>query len=1077
MEKREKEIRKEEIRKKKLEKFNEKLKIQDNEKKTKKKETINKIEHDLVTYDIKTALGEKKDTINSLPIGYSPNFVEACWYDWWLKMGLFKPVFKNDESEKFIMCLPPPNVTGTLHLGHALTIAIQDSLARWHRMSLHETLWIPGSDHAGIATQVIVEKQLQKSSPVTPNIRQTLGRQTFIKKVWEWKHIKGNEICNQEKALGASLDWSMEYFTMDQKFSSAVVECFVRLHEQGLIYRSNRLVNWSCSLKSAISDIEVEKREINTKTLLKVPNFKDGVEVGILSYFAYKVMKIDTNSGKVNDEDEIVVATTRLETMLGDTGIAVNPQDKRYSKYLSHNESPYKYQVIHPFSKDRLIPIVFDKAIDIHFGTGAVKITPAHDFDDYEIGLRHNLATINIFTEDGRMNEHCGPFIGLHRFEARILIEKHLNDMNLFRGKKEHSMLIPICSRSKDIIEPMIKPQWYLSCSEMAINAKQAVAEKRLILIPSSYDVTWNTWMNNIRDWCISRQLWWGHRIPAYKISHTFSKEDDDEIWIAARNENEALIKAKNILKTDELNNIRLIQDEDVLDTWFSSALVPLATLGWPNIENDEFQRYFPNTFLETGHDILFFWVARMVFLSQKLTGLLPFRQVFLHAMIRDAHGRKMSKSLGNIIDPIDVIKGITLKELNEKLLIGNLEETEYEKAKQGQKIDFPNGIPQCGTDALRFALCAYTNQGKDINLDVNRIVGYRHFCNKIWNATKFVLNILNSQSLELGCQDFHKMMNNEGREFQDMDTWILQMLSECVEKCDKGFREYNFQLVTNALHNYWLYQFCDIYIEYAKPYLYDKLIPTFAVTTYKDVIKRILLHCLYNFLKLLHPFMPFITEELYQRIIPHINFLYKDHDIKQSISISTYPNILNFNYCKNLLLNETIALIMNTIKGIRNIRQEYNILKADLEVNILCMMDHPVNDANTIICQIKNLKNFIISSTAPLKELNIKSIYGDHEPYKNCIYFTSPLPNYNFKCITYISLEGLIDVDKERNRLMAKQSKLLESLDHLKRITSDPNYNIDIVGSQVIQINENKMTSYKTEMQDIEKLLSNLHY
>lgn len=621
------------------------------------------------------------------------------------------------------MVIPPPNVTGSLHLGHALTNSIEDAITRWHRMHGRSALWVPGCDHAGIATQVVVEKKLWRDEKIS---RHDIGREKFIEKVWEWKESKGGRIYHQLKKIGSSLDWDRVSFTMDPKLCKAVTEAFVIMCEKGLIYRDKRLVNWSCTLKSAISDIEVDKVEIPGRTFLSIPGYQDKVEFGVLVTFSYQVE--DTN-------EEIVVATTRIETMLGDSAVAVHPKDTRYT----HLHGKF---VKHPFV-DRRLPIVLDEFVDMNFGTGAVKITPAHDPNDYEVGKRHNLPFITIFSDDGFVIGDYGKFTGMKRFDARKAVLASLKELGLYKDTQNNPMVVPVCSRSKDIVEPLIKPQWYVKCSEMAVNATEAVKNGELKIIPESQTKIWYHWMEGIRDWCISRQLWWGHRIPAYKIKFNSAKDApkdlaEEDYWIVGRNMDEALGKAEKKFNLTR-DQFELHQDEDVLDTWFSSGLFPFSVFGWPD-QTDDLKLFYPTTLLETGHDILFFWVARMVFFGQTLLGKLPFKEVFLHPMVRDAHGRKMSKSLGNVIDPMDVINGISLEGLHQQLLDSNLDPKEIDRAKAGQKQDFPNGIPECGTDAMRFALCSYLTQARDINLDILRVQGYRFFCNKLWNATKFAL-------------------------------------------------------------------------------------------------------------------------------------------------------------------------------------------------------------------------------------------------------------------------------------------------------------------------------------------------
>ncbi|KAK0403635.1 hypothetical protein QR680_017043 [Steinernema hermaphroditum] len=827
----------------------------------KKKEAKLK-EKEVLEYNADTKEGEKKDVSGDMPNAYSPRYVEAAWYAWWEKEGFFRPEYGRDlnvpnPKGTFTIVIPPPNVTGTLHLGHALSTAVEDSVARWHRMKGKTVLFNPGCDHAGIATQVVVEKRLKREKGLT---RHDLGREKFIEEVWKWKDEKGHIIYDQFRSMGAGVDWDRAAFMMDPKMMRCVTEAFIRLHERGVIYRSTRLVNWSCALKSAISDIEVDKKELTGRTLLPVPGYTEKIEFGVIVSFAYPVE---------NSDEEVVVATTRIETMLGDVAIAVHPQDDRYHHLIGKH-------CVHPFV-DRRIPIVADDFVDREFGTGAVKITPAHDHNDYEVGVRHKLEFINVITDEGLMSNACGEFSGQKRFEARKHVLEALKLKGLFRDIQDNPMIVPVCSRSKDIIEPILKAQWYVKCDEMAKRAMDAVQTGELKLIPEFHVSTWNRWLENIRDWCISRQLWWGHRIPAYFItvndpSVPAGDSADNNYWVSARTHEEALEKAAKKFNVAK-EKISLKWDEDVLDTWFSSGLWPFSLFGWPE-QTSDMENFFPGALLETGHDIIFFWVARMVFLSQELTGKLPFKEVFMHAMVRDAHGRKMSKSLGNVIDPIDVIRGITLEKLQEGLMNGNLDPKELKIAMAGQKRDYPEGIPECGVDALRFALMAYTSQGRDINLDVLRIRGYRHFCNKIWQATKFTM-------WQLGKEFVPESEFKKNGSEATLDLWILSRLSEAVQKCNSGFEEYNFQQVTTAIYNFWLYDFCDVYLEGVKPVFNSKSEDKAPAET----ARHVLYHCVETGLRLVCPFMPFITEELWQRLPRRANV----HN-PLSICIAEYP-------------------------------------------------------------------------------------------------------------------------------------------------------------------------------------------
>lgn len=780
---------------------------------------------------------------------YHPQAVEAAWQDWWEASGFYgadaAEAEAAGEENRFVMMIPPPNVTGSLHLGHALTTAIEDCLTRWHRMCGRPTLWLPGTDHAGIATQVVVEKKLKKERNIT---RHDLGREAFVGEVWKWKESFGNTITTQLRHLGASVDWSREAFTMDANLSRAVKEAFVRLTEEGLIYRDTRLVNWSSTLKTAISDIEVDYIDLEGKTMLTVPGHEHRYEFGTLTSFAYKVKDSD---------EEIVVATTRLETMLGDTAVAVNSTDERYT----HLHGKF---VKHPFH-DRYLPIICDdELVDKTFGTGAVKITPAHDPNDFACGRRHGLEEITVFTDTGSINENGGRFAGLMRFDARFQVKKALDEMGLLRGVEDNKMRIPICSRSGDVIEPLLKPQWWVNCKSMAKRAADAVRDGSLKLVPEFHNDTWFRWLDNIRDWCISRQLWWGHRVPAYFVVIAGRESEADrnnaDCWVAARDEDEARRVATERFGVSA-DQITLEQDEDVLDTWFSSALFPFSTLGWPDLESPDYKAFYPGTLLETGHDILFFWVARMVMMGLQLCDKLPFRTVYLHAMVRDKYGRKMSKSLGNVIDPMEVIRGCPLEGLFAKLEAGNLPKKEIEKAKKGQALDFPDGIPECGADAMRFGLLAYTVQGRDVNLDINRVVGYRQFCNKLWNATKFALRNFDGYTHDIGVIDLVNHLDTRRGALSARDAWILSRLAATIEETTRAIGAYEFGAASTATYNFWLHDLCDVYLELIKPTMYG------TDDAAKLDARHVLYICLDHGLKLLHPMMPFVTEELWHRL------------------------------------------------------------------------------------------------------------------------------------------------------------------------------------------------------------------
>ncbi|XP_053689629.1 valine--tRNA ligase [Sabethes cyaneus] len=969
-----------------------------------------------IVYTGNSKEGEKKDLSGPFPDAYSPQYVEAAWYSWWEKEGFFKPEYgrkSNDDRGRFVMVIPPPNVTGSLHLGHALTNAIEDAITRWHRMKGRAALWVPGTDHAGIATQVVVEKKLWREQKLT---RHDLGREKFIEKIWQWRNEKGDRIYHQLRMLGSSYDWDRACFTMDPKLCKAVTEAFVRMHEQGLIYRSSRLVNWSCTLRSAISDIEVDKVEIPGRTMLSIPGYNEKVEFGVLVSFAYKVE---------GSEEEIIVATTRVETMLGDTAVAVHPNDERY-KHL-HGKF-----VQHPFCSRRL-PIVCDEFVEMGFATGAVKITPSHDPNDYEVGKRHNLPFINIFTDDGFVTGDYGEFTGMKRFDARKAVLAALQAKGLYKETVDNPMVVPICSRSKDIVEPLIKPQWYVKCDDMAKNATEAVRSGELKIVPEVHTKTWYHWMEGIRDWCVSRQLWWGHRIPAYQVSFKDSSKKpsdlgEESLWFVGRSEEEALDKAAQQLKVDK-DVLVLKQDEDVLDTWFSSGLFPFSVFGWPD-NTDDLKLYYPTSLLETGHDILFFWVARMVFFGQTLLDKLPFKEIFLHPMVRDAHGRKMSKSLGNVIDPIDVITGISLEGLHKQLYDSNLDPREIDRAKAGQKQDYPNGIPECGTDAMRFALCAYMTQARDINLDILRVQGYRFFCNKLWNATKFALMYFT------GDEKYDVIQELTGSETA-IDRWILSRLSNCIDVSNKGFEKYEFAHATNACYNFWLYDLCDIYLECLKPVFQS------GTDQAKSTARKVLYTCLNLGLKLLSPFMPFITEELYQRL-PRA-----DIDEVASICVAPYPELATCNW-QDESLEKDFEFVQRTAKVIRSARSDYNL-------------PNKTKTEAYVICSEEAVKATLEQFAADLATMSYSQINLDSgEPPAGCAILT-----VSGSCVVHLLLKGLIEVDKEIVKLDKKRETLTATVEKLEQAKAAPDY-CTKVPEDVRNNNQEKLDQTKVEIERI---------
>ncbi|KAM2975805.1 hypothetical protein FF1_001925 [Malus domestica] len=965
--------------------------------------------------DPETPFGEKKRMSSQMAKQYSPSAVEKSWYGWWEKTGFFVADAKSSKPP-FVIVLPPPNVTGALHIGHALTAAVEDTIIRWRRMSGYNTLWVPGMDHAGIATQVVVEKKLMRERQLT---RHDIGREKFVAEVWNWKNKYGGTILQQLRRLGASLDWSRECFTMDEKRSRAVTEAFVRLHKQELIYRDNRLVNWDCVLRTAISDIEVDYIDVKERTLLKVPGYENPVEFGVLTSFAYP---LEEGLG------EIVVATTRVETMLGDTAIAVHPDDERY-RHLHGKHA------IHPFNGRRIRIICDAILVDPEFGTGAVKITPAHDPNDFDVGKRHNLEFINVFTDDGKINQDGGEFVGMPRFKAREAVTEALKKKGLFRDAKANEMRLGICSRSQDVVEPMIKPQWYVKCSGMGKEALHAAIDdenRKLEIIPKQYTADWKRWLENIRDWCISRQLWWGHRVPAWYVVYEGDSPDNfgvsDERWVVARNEEEAKGHASQKFE----GKFQLMQDPDVLDTWFSAGLFPLSVLGWPD-DTEDLKAFYPTSVLETGHDILFFWVARMVMLGSTLGGNVPFTKVYLHPMIRDAHGRKMSKSLGNVIDPLEVINGITLEGLHQRLLEGNLDPKELTVAKEGQVKDFPKGIEECGADALRFALVSYTAQSDKINLDIQRVVGYRQWCNKLWNAVRFAMSRLgddfvppsyvNPDVLPFSCQ------------------WILSVLNKVISKAVLSLEAYDFSDAATAVYAWWQYQLCDVFIEAIKPY-FSGNDPKYE--SERGFAQATLCLCLDNGLRLLHPFMPFVTEELWQRLPSP-----KDHKRPASIMICEYPSTLE--RWTNERAEIEMNLIDSVVKSLRSLAKESRERRP---ASVLCRT--PLD--REIICshqlEIETLAN--LSSLTVINE-------NDAAP-TGCV-----VGVVNENLSVYLKLQGSRSLEADLEKIRKKMEDITLQQEKLSKAMNVAGYK-EKVPEKIQKANADKLESLEKEKMSLEE-------
>ncbi len=784
---------------------------------------------------------------------YDPKTIEVDWYNKWEKNNYFSP---KEKGSPYCIMLPPPNVTGSLHMGHAFQQTLMDILVRYHRMNDSDVLWQCGTDHAGIATQMVVERQLQQEKVS----RHDLGRKKFIDEVWKWKETSGNTISNQSRRLGTSMDWENERFTMDEGLSDAVREVFVKLYDKGLIYRGKRLVNWDPVLHTAISDLEVISEEEN----------------GHLWHMRYPLTE------SVQGIEHLVVATTRPETMLGDSAVAVHPDDDRYKELVGKKVSL-------PLT-DRTIPIIADEYVDPEFGSGCVKITPAHDFNDYEVGERHNLEKINIFTADAIINDIAPKqYQGLDRFDARKKIISDLENKKLLEKTEDHKLMIPRGDRSNAIVEPYLTDQWYVKVKPLAEPAIKAVEDGSIKFVPKNWEKTYFEWMRNIEDWCISRQLWWGHRIPAWY-------DDDGNIFVG--------YSEKEVREKNNLGERKLKQDEDVLDTWFSSSLWPFSTLGWPE-KTERLQKFYPTNVLVTGFDIIFFWVARMIMMGLKFTGEPPFKEVYIHGLVRDSDGQKMSKSKGNVLDPLDLINGITLEDLVTKRTVGLMQPQLAEKIEKSTRQHFPDGINAYGTDSLRFTFASLATQGRDIRFDIGRIDGYRNFCNKIWNATRFVLMNIESQKIDI---------NNNKKTFGLTERWITSQLSKTLNATQEGIKTYRFDLASQALYEFVWNEYCDWYLEFSKSTLNDKA----KSEEEKRGTLYTLVYVLEALVRSLHPFMPFITEELWHRVAPILD------KNSETIMLESYPSESEFK--KDEKADQEIEWIKSFIMGIRRIRSERDI-------------------------------------------------------------------------------------------------------------------------------------------------------
>ncbi|MDX1490750.1 MAG: valine--tRNA ligase [Pseudohongiellaceae bacterium] len=931
---------------------------------------------------------------------YQPHQIESHWYKEWEEKGYFTPSGKGDS---YSIVIPPPNVTGRLHMGHGFQNAIMDGLIRYHRMLGCNTLWQVGTDHAGIATQMVVERQLQKQDQT----RHDLGREKFVDKVWEWKEESGNIITQQIRRLGSSIDWSRERFTMDEGFSKVVEKVFVELYEQDLIYRGNRLVNWDPKLHTAVSDLEVLSEE----------------EDGFMWHFRYPLADgATTKSG----DTYITIATTRPETLLGDTAVAVNPTDERYTELVG------KYIDL-PLC-GRKIQIVADDYVDAEFGTGCVKITPAHDFNDYEVGKRHDLEMINIFTVDAAINENAPEqYQGLDRFEARKKIVADIEALGLLEKIEPHKLKVPRGDRTGVVIEPYLTNQWYVAVEELAKPAIEAVENGDIQFVPKNWENTYFSWMRDLQDWCISRQLWWGHRIPAWY-------DDEGKFYVGYSEED---VRKKHSLADD----VNLSQDEDVLDTWFSSALWTFGTLGWPE-ETPELKAFHPTDVLVTGFDIIFFWVARMIMMTLKFTGEIPFKTVYITGLVRDENGQKMSKSKGNILDPIDLIDGIDIEELVTKRTADMMQPQMQKKIEKQTRASFPEGITAYGTDALRFTFYSLASTGRDIKFDLNRMEGYRNFCNKIWNASRYVLMNTEDKGIAFTAEEAAAL--RERQLFSLADRWIMSRFQRTVKQVHEHMANYRFDLIAQTVYDFIWNEYCDWYVELSKPVLWDdENNPDHAQAT-----RLMLLSVLESSLRLMHPLMPYITEEIWQRISLLLGLRAEGADI--SLMNQAYPLV------EETLIDETaeadIDWVKGIIVGIRNIRGEMDIAPSKAIPVILRNASNEdqrrLDENRLFLTKLAKLEDISIISSEAEAPMSATALYGELE--------------------ILVPLAGLIDKAAEQARLEKEIGKLEKNLAGIKGKLSNKKF-VDNAPEAIVNTERERLASNESAIAALQEKLQQI--